>query len=386
MLDASIITLIVGLIISIISSTYFIVYIHFLNNDEYSSNLITLLISIAIGNAGIIYSTFFVISICVYFPEGNINNLLWKIGLIDGFISLALNTVLYIFLKEYKKIPLIPFIAFSVLFGILLGALLFPDSILFESEISTNNPILLSSIDHVIILFSEMVGLIIILFELIFIGYNSFLVYKIHQNSRNKLTSLGIILNSILYSFPVIMTILYILFIQMVFLFLHIILIWLTILSVGYVLIRKPTLFTLLTNKVYALNIYHKSGVLLYSYSFENSKEKKSDSAIWGNILIGLNYILSEFINSEDQIDVLQTKNYDIVVDYNNEYGFAVLVLTDKKNELIKKDMRAFSKQFSKKYDDELTEIQDLNKIINVSEFKETEKIIKENFNIYLEK
>ncbi|MFO8016995.1 MAG: hypothetical protein R6U96_00020 [Promethearchaeia archaeon] len=384
MLDGTIIVLIGGLIISLIGSIYILLYIFYFHKDEYSPNLITTLISVAIGNGGIIYSILFVIPIIIYFPGGHLNNILWKIALIEGFISMILNTILYVFIKEYKKIPLIPFIVFSTLFGILGGAILFPGSIQFESNLSNDTPVLLSSIEQINISFSNFVGGVIIVFEICLLFYDFFIMYQIHQDSRNKIISLGIILNSFLYSFPIIMIIFFIAFRQMVFLFLHITLTWLTILSIGYVFTKKPTLFTVLTQKVCALNIYHKSGVLLYSYQFKDSQEKKSDSAVWGNILIGLNYIISEFINSEDQIDVLQTKNYDIVVDYNNDYGYAVLALTNKKNELVKKYMKSFSTQFCEKYKDELDEIQDLNKMINVSEFKEADAIVRENFEIYL--
>jgi hypothetical protein len=142
-------------------------------------------------------------------------------------------------------------------------------------------------------------------------------------------------------------------------------------------------MFLVLTNKIYYLNIYHKSGILLYSYKFEK-EENLTDSAIWGNILIGINHILSEFIDKKDQIDVMQTKETDIIVNYNNEFGFAVLVITNKKNEILENFMESFMNDFINRYKTELNEIQDLNKIINVSEFEDTEQIIKKNFQIYL--
>ncbi len=46
--------------------------------------------------------------------------------------------------------------------------------------------------------------------------------------------------------------------------------------------------------------------------------------------------------------------------------------------------MENFSKEFQEKYKNELIEIQDLNKLINVSEFKETKDIIEKNFQFYL--
>jgi hypothetical protein len=43
-----------------------------------------------------------------------------------------------------------------------------------------------------------------------------------------------------------------------------------------------------------------------------------------------------------------------------------------------------FTNDFKDRYKNDLLEIQDLNKIINVSEFKDTKEIIEKNFKIYL--
>jgi len=184
------------------------------------------------------------------------------------------------------------------------------------------------------------------------------------------------------------MYILYAFFPISIFRELHIFLLWLNYSGVCFMLIKKPDMFLVLTNKVYAINIYHKSGVLLYSYKNKklNQKfgEEKNDAAIWGNILIGINHILSEFIEKSDQIDVFKTKNADIVVDYNNDYGFAVLVITDLKNDILDIFINSFALEFKDKYEKELIELQDLNKIINISEFKDTKEIIEKHFQIYL--
>ncbi len=109
-----------------------------------------------------------------------------------------------------------------------------------------------------------------------------------------------------------------------------------------------------------------------------------TDSSIWGNILIGINHILSEFIDKKDQIDVMQTKMTDIIVNYNNELGFAVLVITNKKNEILKNLMEKFMTDFESRYESDLVMIQDLNKIINVSDFEEAKEIVEKIFAIYL--
>jgi hypothetical protein len=141
-------------------------------------------------------------------------------------------------------------------------------------------------------------------------------------------------------------------------------------------------MYLVLTNKIYNINIYHKSGILLYSYKFEKVK-LITDSAIWGNILIGLNHILSEFIDEKDKIDVMKTETLDIVVNYNMDYGFAVLVITNQKNDILNKFLNNFIDDFKEKYKNELNEIKDLNKIINITDFKDTKEIIEKNFKAY---
>ncbi|MHA1755393.1 MAG: hypothetical protein ACTSVV_01390, partial [Promethearchaeota archaeon] len=108
------------------------------------------------------------------------------------------------------------------------------------------------------------------------------------------------------------------------------------------------------------------------------------ESQIWGNILIGLNHILSEFINKSDQIDVLKTKNSELIVHYDNELGFAVMVIANQKNKIIENLMKKFTEDFKKRYYEELNEILDLNKLINISEFKDAKDLIEKHFKIYL--
>ena len=80
----------------------------------------------------------------------------------------------------------------------------------------------------------------------------------------------------------------------------------------------------------------------------------------------------------------MKTAALDIVVNYNVDYGFAVLVITNQKNEILQKFLDNFTKEFKEKYEYELNDIQDLNKIIAISDFKDTKQIIEKNFKIYL--
>ena len=88
-------------------------------------------------------------------------------------------------------------------------------------------------------------------------------------------------------------------------------------------------------------------------------------------------------MDKQNQIDVLQTINTDIIVDYD-EFGFAVVLITNKKNAILQKLMKKFTVEFRSKFKEELLEIQDLNKLINVSEFTETKELIEKGFQIYL--
>ena len=149
-------------------------------------------------------------------------------------------------------------------------------------------------------------------------------------------------------------------------------------------LIKKPEMFFVLPNRIYSINIYHKSGILLYSINFDKKSDNKDESPLWGNILIGLNHILSEFIGKKDRIDVIQTKKTDIVVRYEIDYGYALVVITNKKNSIIEDLMLKFSIEFNSKYEDELTDLQDINRLINVSEFSGAKEIVEKNFQLYL--
>ena len=165
---------------------------------------------------------------------------------------------------------------------------------------------------------------------------------------------------------------------------LHITLLWIASCTMNIMLIKKPEIFFVLPNKIFSINIYHKSGILLYSYNFGKDPHQKIDSTIWGNVLIGINHILGEFINVMDKIDVIQTKNSDVVVKYEIEAGYALVVITNKKNKIIENLMDPFSEEFKNIYKKELNDIQDLNRIIDVSDFIDTEEIIKHHFHLYL--
>jgi len=372
--------ILIGFVFTLCVSIYTLIFI-FKHPSEYGIKFTAILNFLAIFNAVIIYSTLFLLSIVFFFSE-SINLLLWKLSVLFGFISLFITSLIYTFLKEFKKIPSFPFLIFTTLFGILIGSFFSPNSVQITINSLYTPPFLIIDSSIINYTFNFVSGLILGMFQSISVFYYFLLSYTIYKRARTKETVKGLIVNTYIFFFPILMYILYIILQISIFRELHILSLWINIWCICYIIVKKPEMFLELTNKIYYINIYHKSGILLYSYKFTTTNDE-IDATIWGNILIGINHILSEFVDPKDQIEVLQTDNSDIIVNYD-ELGFAVVLITNRKNAILKKMMDNFAKDFKNRYKNELGEIQDLNKLINVSEFKETQDIIKKNFQMYL--
>jgi len=370
-------SLIVGYIIILFVSIITINYILH-HQKDYGSQLFAFLNILAFIFSGIMYSTLIICSLTFYPSE-----FLWKLSIICGFLTLGISALINSFFKEYKKIPVLLFVFYTSLFGFLIGSLFSPDSIILINNTSNKRQFLITDISRINYSFNTVTGIIVALFQILLIIYFLYISIVVNINARNKQLTKGLFINTLFFGIHILMYILYIYFQLTIFRELHITILWVNLIGVSIMIMKKPEMFLVLTNKIYYLNIYHKSGILLYSYKFE-SEETLMDSSIWGNILIGINHILSEFIDKKDQIDVMRTKMTDIIVNYNNELGFAVLVITNKKNEILENLMETFMIDFENRYEAELNMIQDLNKIINVSDFEDVKEIVEKNFAIYL--
>lgn len=376
----SFLLMVLGFAFTLFVGIYTLIYI-LRHPSEYGIKFTAILNFLALFNAVIVYSPLYLLSISFVFSE-TINILLWKLSVVVGFISLFITSLIYTFLKEFRRIPYFPFLIFTTLFGLLLGSFFSPNSVQIIINSPYPPPFLITDLSIINYSFSLVSGLIIGIFQSSSVIYYFLLVFTIYNRTRNKEPVKLLIVNTFIFFFPILMYILYITFHISIFRELHLFSLWINIWSICYMLVKKPEMFLELTNKIYYINIYHKSGILLYSYKFTTPNDE-IDSTIWGNILIGINHILSEFVDPKDKIEVLQTENSDIIVNYD-ELGFAVVLITNRKNAILKNMMDNFAKDFKNKYKNELLEIQDLNKLINVSEFKETKDIIKKNFQIYL--
>jgi len=374
-------SLIVGYILILILSTNTIVQI-FRHRNKYGTGLIAFLNSFNVFISGILHSTFFMFSV-VIFISYDINLLMWKISLIIGFTALLITSIIYSFFNEYKKIKLFPFIYFTLLFGLLIGALVAEDSITF-SLVGPSPPIFSiidpSTVNFKFDLITSIVG---ILFELFITIYFLYIAAIIYNKTEKKEENSTLLLNTIIFSISMMMLLLYISLQETLYRELYIIILWVSSFAVNIMLIRKPEMFFILPNKIYSVNIYHKSGIVLYSHSFDNRADYKIESARWGTILIGLNHILSEFIEKTDKIDVIQTKKADLVVRYENDHGYALMVITNQKNDIIEDLMSDFSNDFNSKFKSKLLDIQDLNKLINISEFIDVKELVEKHFELY---
>ena len=360
--------LVIGYIFSLFVSI-FTIYVLIQHYNKYGTKLLDILIILTIINFGVIHSTSFILSIIIYISD-LINLLFWKISIVSYLAVLMQISLFYSFIKDYKQIPISPYLIFIIIFGLLIGNIFSPDSITIENN---NNTVQYS--------FGFLFGLHFIVFQIIMIIYYGYINIVIFNRGRNKRISLFLNISAILLYFPISMSILYIFFELTIFRSFFIIFAWISFNFGCLIIIKAPRTFMVVTNKIYFVNIYHKSGVLLYSYNFMNS-EGETDSKIWGNILIGLNHILSEFTEKSNQIDVLQTITTDLMVNYD-DLGFAVVVATNRKNEILENIINEFTKEFRIKYQEELTEIQDLNKLINISDFNETINLIEKYYQIY---
>ena len=382
MITISLLSFLVGYLLILSFSLYTIIRI-IKHKSEYGTSLIAYLNAGSVLTGGIIYSSFHVFSVFFYFSDV-INTILWKHSLIAYITFLIISTFIYSFFKDYGKLHVLPNIYFTLLFGLLIGDLFSERSIIFDSGSSFPLEFIVSDVSLINYEFS-LYTLILVVFLLI-----SIIIYLLARSlsiafpSKNIDESYPLFLNTLISIIPIMMYLLYVFRVNSTFRELFITLFWISSFAVDVMLIKKPEMFFILPNQIFGINVFHKSGILLYSYKVDEKKARDIDSTIWGSVLIGLNHILSEFLDKADKIDVIQTHRSDIVVKYDVELGFALVINTNRKNSIIENLMEGFLNTFKERYRSELMHIQDLNRIIDVSDFLDTKEIIEQHFQLYL--
>ena len=363
--------MIINIILIIISTTFSIIGIiyGFTHRENYGSKISVYLNNSLFLSFGIFFFTF---SSNIYFSK-EIALILWKISLITWLISVALLNTAQAFGIEQKKIINLSIFLYSYLVGICVRLLLFPDSIKIIQE--GNNYGFIFQNFHILmfILIYNSIAIILMVSRYI----------RNFSNFRDKKTSISLIILSFHFSFLILLYSIYLItrniFVKNLYLFNYII----GAVVSYYIIVKKPFLFFELTNRIYNFIIFHKSGLLLYSYNFETDKES-IDSFLKGPILIGISHILSNFADKKDHLNLLKMKGLDIVFEYDNKFGYAVLLITNRKNSIIEKGVQRFMAKFSSLNEESLNEIGSSSKLIDISKFKNAKNIIVESFKPYL--
>ena len=147
-----------------------------------------------------------------------------------------------------------------------------------------------------------------------------------------------------------------------------------------FIIIKKPSLFAVITNKIYDFIVFHKSGILLYSYNFQ-TREEVDENLLKGSILIGISHILSNLSNLEAQVTQIKMEERAVVFNFNTQLGYATLLIAKHKNKILEKSIDNFVKEFSTLNKDSLKKLSGL---IDVSLFKNAKVLIKKYFSHFL--
>ncbi|MFX0037191.1 MAG: hypothetical protein ACFE9I_16285 [Candidatus Hermodarchaeota archaeon] len=353
-------------IISIIG----IIYVN-IKRDEFANKVNFILTILLFLLLGILFFSSFLLSTEPYFTE-NIALIFWYLSLTFWIFSVSILSLTHKIVIKMEKKVIISSLFYSLMIGLILGLSFIPNSFLVRLE---NNYYIFYFQNAILIVFLLTFNAIIFCI----MSYNLIRYFSRIRNYRSKQ------LFSILtfqFCFIVFLYSIYILTQAIIFQYFYVIIHLISVASAAYSAIKKRNLFVELTNKIYDFILFHKSGILLYSYNFETGKET-DESLLKGSILIGINHILSNLINKRDQLSLIKMENRDIILEYDNTHGYALLLTMDHKNSYIDKAVDNFMKKFTSLNEEKL---KNLNGLIDISEFRNAKEIIDENFEPFIKK
>ena len=359
------------IVVSIIISIIGIGYSYKLRGDI-GPLVIPVLIIIIYMVVGIINPILIEFSINTYFSMQTAR-IIWLASVILRIVSIWIIIVFHNIILEYRNIKtIIPIFVISLIAGTVLSVILSQNVFQIVQKnnryfYTINNPFFL---------------IILILFDSVSIIGPWFVQIRNFPRFRTK--KLGFELNTILISVSTIILAhgLFNLTQILPFWYIHIILYIIGASLVLYSVLKRPQVFIILNCKLFDFIVFHKSGILLYSYNFITGKEE-DESVIKGTILIGINHILSNLSEKKKLLNLIKMPHRDILLDYNGELGYAVLLITNQKNSIIEKAMQGFMKSFAEKNREKFEKMSGL---IDVSEFKETKNILDKYFEPFISK
>jgi len=361
----SIILIIVSICISLIG----IIYVY-LNRENYGTTINTILNIFLYLFFGIVFFSLYTLSTEIYLNE-IIALLFWKLSVIIWIASISMLSLIQIFMIKFKRITSIPSIIYAFVGGLIVSLTILSNSI----------DIFQASGDYYYYEFNNLILLIILI--IYNMGVFSFMWFNLINNLSNfrdikSGRNLGLL--TFHFSLIILLYTLHLITQNIVFRNMYYIIYLIGAIFASYTIFKKPTLFIELTNRVFDFIIFHKSGILLYSFNFETGKET-DDSLLKGSILIGINHILANFIDRKDQLNLIKMKDRDLVFEYDNTHNYAILLTMNHKNTFIDKAVRNFMLKFSNLNGEKLKNMKGL---IDVSEFGNAKELIAEFFDPYI--
>jgi len=358
------------IIASIIISVIGITYVYF-RRENFGNKLNLCLNSLIYLFSGILFFTSFILSTETYFSESNAL-VLWNLSIIFWVFSLSLLSVIHRFIINFEKKAVFSTLFYSLIIGIILGLIFYSEAF----TINSNSGIYSFGFKNVLLL------LFLLCYNFLIIGVFCYNLIKAYSSIRDDRSRKMLIILTTQFSIIIILYSVYILTQNTTFRYLYEFIYLIGASCATYYIIKKPFLFIELTNRIYDFIIFHRSGILLYSYNFETGVET-DDSLLKGSILIGINHILSNLTNKKDQLGLIKMQNRDIILEYDNSHGYAILLTTDHKNAYIDKAVSNFMVKFTGLNKEKL---QKLTGLIDISEFRNAKDILLEFFEPFIMK
>ena len=359
--------------ISILLAIFSILYI-ITHRENYGTQITVLLISLTFLIYGILYLPFLTLSVELIYTE-DVALLMWKNSIMLRLISFVLIVALCNIILVYSQMNFVLTFIYCFLLGFIISLLALPNSIEITQVGNYYNYIFLNPV----------LIILIIIFDFLIIGLLFYVVIKNYSAIRNPLSGRLLFIFIIYFTFVFLIDLIYLITQNIFFKDINYLLNIIGSISMVIIVLRMPEFFVVLTNKIYDFVIFQKSGILLYSYNFETSKET-DEMLLKGSILIGINHILSNFSYKKDQLNLIKMKDRDLVFEYDTYYGYALLLITNQKNVIIEKAVKQFMQLFNDLNKENLKKIENFGQLIDISVFKNAKDLINELFYPFLKK
>ena len=338
-------------------------------NDEPFSSYLLLTISFAV--LGFLFPLLNFFSYQTFLS--NLNALIiWKLSFIIEIIFCSLSNLINCLILKSKKSKFISIISMIFLGGLNVSNLWDPNSVY--------NIIIR---DEYYYYFSFYTTFLLFIYHIVFACFIYYYQFKLLFRTKNRKESILLSMSSFFLVLAIIFYLISGLANNGIFFIVALIFIITAKIISIIVFFKKPNLFIHLSNRLKYLTIFHKSGILLFSYNFE-TKEEIEESFLKGSILIGINHVLNSFEDKKNLLDYIKIKDKFAYFDFDKQYGYAILLIANQSNKLIKNSIGKFMNVFTQRNMQYLEEINQNMALIDISKFQDTHELIMEVFQIFL--